>query len=452
MFDNLSEKLQSALRSLRGRGVLSEADLDGALKEIRVALLEADVNLDVAKDFLARVRERALGQQVLKSLTPDQSVVKIVRDEMAALLGGAGGGAPAARLRESKRAPSVVLMVGLQGSGKTTTTAKLARWLSKNGRYPLVVSTDVARPAAREQLEVLAKKIGTRSFRPASDVPVDIVKAGIAECRSMGYDTLLLDTAGRLHIDEDLMAELLAQKQLAEPSEILFVADSMTGQDALTSAKAFHERIGLTGIVLTKLDGDARGGAALSAAAVTGCPVRFAGTGEKPEDFEPFDAGRMAGRILGMGDVLGLIERAEQAIDAEAAEKLASKMARNEFSLEDYREQLAQVGKMGRVGDLVKLLPGAPKVNDDQVEAGELEMRKFRAILDSMTKAERSRPDIISGSRRKRIAKGSGTRVEDVNRLLKQYEQTRKMMKLMGSQSGMGAKLRKFASKFGGMG
>jgi signal recognition particle subunit SRP54 len=248
------------------------------------------------------------------------------------------------------------------------------------------------------------------------------------------------------------MEELLAQKRLAEPSEILFVADSMTGQDALTSAKAFHERIGLTGIVLTKLDGDARGGAALSAAAVTGCAVRFAGTGEKPEDFEPFDAARMAGRILGMGDVLGLIEKAEQAIDAEAAEKLASKMARNEFSLEDYREQLAQVGKMGKVGDLVKMLPGVPKVDDAQVEAGELEMRRFRAILDSMTHAERRRPDIISGSRRKRIAKGSGTRVEDVNRLLKQYEQTRKMMKLMGSQSGMGAKLRRFASKFGGIG
>lgn len=444
MFDSLSEKLQLALRSLRGRGVLTEAHIDEALQSIRTALLEADVNLQVTKTFLERVRAKALGQEVLKSLSPDQAVIRIVRDEMVTLLG-----APQARLRESKRAPSVILMVGLQGSGKTTTTAKLARYLSKNGRYPLVVSTDVARPAAREQLEILAKKIGVKSFRPSSNLPVEIVKVAVAECRAMGYDTLILDTAGRLHIDEELMGELLAQKQLSEPVEIFFVADSMTGQDAVRSASAFHERIGLTGLILTKLDGDSRGGAALSAASVTGCPVRFAGTGEKPEDFELFDSARMAGRILGMGDVMGLIEKAEQAIDIEAAEKLAQKMAKNEFSLEDYREQLKQVGKMGRMGDIVRMLPGAPKVDDAQMEAGEKEMRKSVAILDSMTNEERRRPDILSGSRRKRIARGSGTKVEEVNRLMKQYEQTRKMMKMMTAQSGMGAKLRKFASRFG---
>jgi signal recognition particle subunit SRP54 len=364
---------------------------------------------------------------------------------MVGLLGGAAG-----RLRESKRAPTVILMVGLQGSGKTTTSAKLAKWLTKSGRYPLLVSTDVARPAAREQLGVLAAKIGVRSHRPVSDSPTEIVRAGVAECRSMGYDTLILDTAGRLHVDEALMVELLAQKQLAEPSEILFVADAMTGQDAVRSAAAFHERIGLTGIVLTKLDGDARGGAALSAASVTGCPIRFAGTGEKPEDFELFDPGRMTGRILGMGDVMGLIEKAEEAIDAAAAEQLAAKMARNEFSLEDFRDQLKQVRKMGRMGDLVKMMPGAPKVDDAQTEAGEKEMTKSVAILDSMTLEERRRPEILSGSRRKRIARGSGTRVEDVNRLMKQYDQTRKMMKMMNTGSGMGAKLRKLASRFGG--
>ena len=444
MFDSLSDRLQSVFRSLRGQGALTEADIDAAMKDIRLALLEADVNLKVTKDFLERVRAKAVGQEVLRSLSPGQAVVRIVRDEMVALLGPV-----TPRLKESKRTPTVIMMVGLQGSGKTTTTSKLAKYLSKNGRYPLVVSTDVARPAAREQLGILAAQIGVKSMQPPTDEPLEIVKKAISECRSMGYDTLLLDTAGRLHIDDALMAELIAQKALAEPSEVLFVADSMTGQDALVSVSAFHERVGITGIVLTKLDGDARGGAALSAASVTGCPIRFAGTGEKAEDFELFDASRMVGRILGMGDVMGLIEKVEEAIDPAKAAALANKMARNEFSLEDYRDQLKQVRKMGKIGDLVRMIPGVPKVNDDQMAQGEGEMKKFVAILDSMTHQERERPEIISGSRRKRMALGSGTKVEDVNRLLKQFEQTRKMMKLMSAQNGKGSKLRKLASRFG---
>ena len=444
MFDSLSEKLQGVFRTLRGRGSLTEADIDAAMKDIRIALLEADVNLKVAKDFLDRVRAKAVGQEVLRSLSPGQAVVRIVRDEMIALLG-----ASSPRLKESKRTPTVIMMVGLQGSGKTTTTSKLAKYLSKNGRYPLVVSTDVARPAAREQLGILAGKIGVKFMRPPTDAPLEIVKKAISECRSMGYDTLLIDTAGRLHIDDPLMEELLAQKALAEPSEILFVADSMTGQDALVSASAFHERISITGIVLTKLDGDARGGAALSAAAVTGCPIRFAGTGEKSEDFELFDASRMAGRILGMGDMMGLIEKVEESIDATKAAALASKMAKNEFSLEDYRDQLKQVRKMGKIGDLVRMIPGVPKVKEEDMAHGEGEMKKFVAILDSMTHQERERPEIISGSRRKRMAMGSGTKVEDVNRLIKQYEQTRKMMKMMSAQNAKGSKLRKLASRFG---
>jgi len=444
MFDSLSDRLQGVFKALRGRGSLTEADIDAAMKDIRIALLEADVNLKVAKDFLEKVRTKAVGQEVLKSLSPAQAVVRIVRDEMIALLGPS-----TPRLKEAKRTPTVIMMVGLQGSGKTTTVSKLAKHLSKNGRYPLVVSTDVARPAAREQLGILAGKIGVKFLRPPTDAPLEIVKKALAECRSMGYDILIIDTAGRLHIDEELMAELKAQKALAEPSEILFVADAMTGQDALVSASAFHEQIGITGIVLSKLDGDSRGGAALSAASVTGCPIRFAGTGEKAEDFELFDAPRMVGRILGMGDVMGLIEKVEESIDPAKAAALARKMAKNEFSLADYREQLTQVRKMGKIGDLVRMIPGAPKVNDDQMEHGEGEMKKFVAILDSMTREERERPEIISGSRRKRMALGSGTKVEDVNRLLKQYEQTRKMMKMMSAQNAKGSKLRKLAARFG---
>jgi len=444
MFDSLSDRLQGVFKALRGRGSLTEADIDAAMKDIRIALLEADVNLQVTKDFLDRVRAKAVGQEVLKSLSPGQAVVRIVRDEMIALFGAASP-----RLKESKRTPTVIMMVGLQGSGKTTTTSKLARYLAKNGRYPLVVSTDVARPAAREQLGILAGKIGVKFMQPPTDAPLEIVKKAIAECRSMGYDILLIDTAGRLHIDEDLMAELKAQKALAEPSEIFFVADAMTGQDALTSASAFQSQIGITGIVLTKLDGDARGGSALSAASVTGCPIRFAGTGEKPEDFELFDASRMAGRILGMGDVMGLIERVEESIDPKKAAELAGKMAKNEFSLADYRDQLKQVRKMGKIGDLVRMIPGVPKVKEEDMAHGEGEMKKFVAILDSMTNQERERPEIISGPRRKRMAMGSGTKVEDVNRLLKQYEQTRKMMKMMSAQNAKGSKLRKLASRFG---
>jgi signal recognition particle subunit SRP54 len=431
VFDALTEKLEGVFRALRGQGSLSEADIEAALREIRIALLEADVHFKVVKQFLDRVRERATGQDVLKSLTPAQAVIRVVRDEMVELLGGE----EPPRLATSSRLPSVVLMAGLQGSGKTTTTAKLGLWLAKSGRHPLLVSTDVYRPAAREQLATLGQKTGLKVHHlQGVDDPYAIVRSALGEARSVGHDFLLVDTAGRLHIDDELMAELREMKEQAEPSEVLYVADAMTGQDAVRSAEEFQRRVGITGIVLTKLDGDARGGAALSAAAVTGCPVKFAGTGERPEEFEAFQPARMVGRILGMGDVLGLIEKAERTVDREQADAAMRKLRRGEFTLEDYRDQLRQVRKMGSLGQVLSMLPGlgsaARNVDTDE---GEREMRRHVAIIDSMTARERREPSVINGSRRKRIAKGSGTRVEDVNRVLKQYVQARKLMKQFGA-------------------
>lgn len=430
MFETLSEKLQGVFRSLRGQGTISEAHVDAALREIRLALLEADVHFKVAKQFLERVRARAVGQEVLKSLTPEQAVIRIVRDEMVALLGGDAD----TSLKLSSKIPSVILMAGLQGSGKTTSTAKLARLLKKNGRHPLMISTDVYRPAARQQLLTLGRQTGLPVHHPEGvDEPRAIVKAGLAEARAVGYDVLLVDTAGRLHIDDELMVELRDLKALCEPSEILYVADAMTGQDAVRSAEEFHRRIGVTGIVLSKLDGDARGGAALSAAAVTGCPIKFAGIGERPEQFEAFDPARMVGRILGLGDVLGLIEKVEEHVDREQAEAMARKLMKAEFSLEDYRDQLKQLKKLGPLDQVLSMLPGMGGAlkNVDTAE-GEREMRRATAIIDSMTPRERRDHTVINGSRRKRIAKGSGTGVEDVNRLLKQYVQARKLMKSIG--------------------
>ena len=442
MFDALSEKLQGVFRSLRGEGTLKESHVDAALREIRLALLEADVHFKVVKDFLERVRVRAVGQDVLKSLTPDQAVLRVVRDEMVAML---GGGAPV-RLQHSSRLPSVVLMAGLQGSGKTTTTAKLARWLVKGGHQPLLVSTDVYRPAAREQLRTLAKQNDLKIVHPETDKPLEILKAALQESRSVGHDFLLVDTAGRLHIDDELMAELAELKTLGEPSEVLYVADAMTGQDAVRSASEFHKRIGITGVILTKMDGDARGGAALSTAAVTGCPVKFAGTGEKAEAFEPFEPERMVSRLLGMGDVLSLIERAEEAFDRESAEKTMQRLQRNEFTLDDFRDQLKQIRKMGPLDQVLSMIPGfSAQAKNVDMEAGEKEMRRSAAIIDSMTPRERRSPEIINGSRRKRIAKGSGTDVSDVNRLLKQFAQTRKMMKSLG---GGGKAMKKLAARF----
>jgi len=433
LFDALSDRLQGVFRSLRGQGSLSEEDVSRALKEMRLALLEADVHFKVVAGFLERVRERATGQQVLKSLTPAQAVLRVVRDEMVATL---GGGTPA-RLQTSSRPPSVVLLTGLQGSGKTTTAAKLARWLASGGHHPLLVSTDVQRPAAREQLRTLGEKAGLKVHHPdALDEPVTILRSALDECRALGYDFLLVDTAGRLHIDEPLMQELVTLRDAAAPSEVLYVADAMTGQDAVRSAQEFERRVGLTGIVLTKLDGDARGGAALSATAVTGRPVKFAGVGEKVEDFEPFQPERLVSRILGMGDVLTLIERAEQSVDREQAEALALKLRRSEFSLEDFRDQLRQIRKMGPLESVLALLPGAGALKGVDTEAGERELRRFSAIIDSMTPRERREPAIVNGSRRKRIARGSGTSVEEVNRLLKQFAQARKLMKSFGGASG----------------
>ncbi|MBI3932868.1 MAG: signal recognition particle protein [Acidobacteria bacterium] len=436
MFETLTEKLQGAFRSLRGQGTLTPGHVEGALREIRLALLEADVHFRVVKDFLERVRVRATGEDVLRSLTPDQAVLRVVRDEMVSLLGGEG----VVRLETGSRPPSVVLITGLQGSGKTTSAAKLGRWLVNRGHHPLLVSTDVHRPAAREQLRSLAGKAGLEVHHPEGDDPEAILRSALSEARAVGHDVLLVDTAGRLHVDDELMAELARLKGVAAPTEILYVADAMTGQDAVKSADEFHKRVGLTGLVLTKLDGDARGGAALSAAAVTGRPVKFAGVGEKVDDLEPFQAERMVSRILGMGDVLSLIERVEEAVDHEKAEEMVRRLRRSEFTLEDFREQMRQLRKMGPLDQILGMLPGMGSLKGVDTEAGEREMKRSAAIIDSMTPLERREPSVINGSRRKRIAQGSGTTVEDVNRLLKQFAQTRKLMKNMGGGGGRAMK------------
>jgi len=442
VFDSLSDKLQGVFRSLRGQGSLTEGDVDAALRDIRLALLEADVHFKVVKQFLERVRARATGQDVLKSLTPAQAVIRVVRDEMVALLGGT----EAKRLETSARLPSIVLLTGLQGSGKTTTTAKLGRWLAKAGHHPLLVSTDVNRPAAREQLRTLGDKNALKVHHPADLAePRAILRSALDEARAVGHEFVLVDTAGRLHVDDELMAELQELKALAEPSEVLYVADAMTGQDAVRSAEEFQKRVGITGIVLTKLDGDARGGAALSAATVTGAPVKFAGVGEKVEEFEAFQAERMVGRILGMGDVLGLIEKVEETVDREQAEAMAGRLRRSELTLDDYRQQLAQVKKMGSLEQVLGMIPGLGQAaREVDTEAGEQEMKRSAAIIDSMTPLERRDPSVINGSRRKRIARGSGTRVEDVNRLLRQFAQARKLMKQLG---GGGKMMKKLAAR-----
>ena len=437
MFDSLSERLEGVFRSLRAQGTVSEAQVDAAMRDLRLALLEADVHFRVVKDFLERVRSRAVGQEVLKSLTPAQAVLRVVRDEMVELLGGA----TPAPLKSAPRPPSVVMLTGLQGSGKTTSAAKLARWLARSGRHPMLVSVDVNRPAAREQLLTLGRQAGVAVHHPeaASDART-LVGSALREARAVGHDFVLVDTAGRLHVDEALMDELVELEQLAQPSEVLYVADAMTGQDAVRSASEFARRVGISGLVLTKLDGDARGGAALSAAAVTGRPVKFAGVGEKLEDFEAFQPARMVSRILGMGDVLGLIERVEETVDREQAEAMARRLRRSEFTLEDFREQMRQLRKLGPLEQVISMLPGARSLRGVDSEAGEREMRRSAAIIDSMTPLERREPSSINGSRRRRIASGSGTRVEDVNRLLRQFAQARKLMKNLGGAHGSALK------------
>jgi len=435
MFDSLSTRLQDVFRSLRGEVRLTEETVEAALREIRLALLEADVNFKVVKAFVDRVRDRAVDQAVLRSLTPGQQVVRIVRDEMLALFGDTPGG-----LAPSPATPRVMLLLGLQGSGKTTTTAKLGRWLRRQGRHPLLVSTDVRRPAAIEQLAVVARQAELAAFDPPGDLdPVSRARGAVADARNRGFDVVLVDTAGRLHVDDELMDELAAIKAAVEPVDLLYVADAMTGQDAVKSAGEFHRRVGVTGVVLTKLDGDARGGAALSVVSVVGVPIAFAGSGERLEDLEPFHADRVVSRVLGMGDVLSLIEKAEQAIDVEHAERLQEKLRRDDFTLEDFRVQLGAVRKMGPIEQVLGLIPGMPglkQVAPDGVD--ERQVARVEAIIDSMTPHERRHHQVINGSRRKRIARGSGTTVEDVNRLLKQFVQMRKMLKVVGGAGTTG--------------
>jgi signal recognition particle subunit SRP54 len=434
MFESLSTRLQDVFKSLRGQAKLTPETVEAALREMRLALLEADVNFKVVKAFVDRVRDRAMGQDVLRSLTPAQQVVKIVRDEMIALFGDAQGG-----LQQTTRRPRVVLLLGLQGAGKTTTSAKLGKWLAKQGRHPLLVSTDVKRPAAIEQLNVVGAKAGLRVHDPAGQMdPVTRARGAVAEAGTLGFDVVIVDTAGRLHIDDDLMTELVAIKEATAPSDLLYVADAMTGQDAIKSAGEFNRRVGVTGVVLTKLDGDARGGAALSVVSVVGVPIAFVGSGERLEDLEPFHPDRVVSRVLGMGDVLSLIEKAEAAIDEEDAERLEAKIRANEFTLEDFRDQLKTIRKMGPIESIIGMIPGMSGLKGlAENKPDDKQIARVEAIISSMTPDERRRHHIINGSRRKRIARGSGTTVEEVNRLLKQFVQMQKMLKALGGMSGI---------------
>jgi signal recognition particle subunit SRP54 len=443
MFENLSEKLQRAFKNLRGQGSVTEENMTEALREIRVALLDADVNLNVVKELIDHIREKALGQEVMTSLSPTEQVTKIVRDELIAILGK-----DVARFQFASRPPTVILMAGLQGSGKTTTAGKLAAWLQKGGHRPMLVSVDVYRPAARQQLRVVAQSIKANIYEgdqkgeaPGTPLVERLAKEARREAVITGCDTLIVDTAGRLHIDEQLMDEMAKLKALLSPQEILFVADAMTGQDAVRSAEAFHKQLSLTGTVLTKMDGDARGGAALSIRHVTGQPVKFIGTGEKPDAFEPFHPDRIVGRILGMGDIMGLIERAEDKLDKKKSEEFARKaLSGDGFSLEDFRDQLRQIRKLGSLESIMKMLPSVGPLAGMQQMAGQVDekqLMRVEAIINSMTEKERNHHEIISGSRRKRIANGSGTTVQEINQLLRQYAQMRKMFKGIGKGGGM---------------
>ncbi|MBQ6381516.1 MAG: signal recognition particle protein [Clostridia bacterium] len=444
-FEGLSEKLSAAFKRLRSKGKLTEADVKAAMREVRLALLEADVNYKVAKDFTNKVTERAIGQDVMESLTPAQMVIKIVDEELCELMGGTE-----TRLATSSRLPTIVMMCGLQGSGKTTHSGKLALMLKNQGHRPLLVACDVYRPAAIKQLQVVGEKIDVPVFERGQGDPVEIAKEALKYARDYGYDYMFLDTAGRLHIDEVLMDELRNIKAELHPHEILLVVDAMTGQDAVNVAAAFDEALGIDGLVITKLDGDTRGGAALSAKAVTGKPIKFAGIGEKLEDLEVFHPDRMAKRILGMGDMLTLIEKAEKQIDEKAAAKLEQKLKKNKFDLDDLLEQLEQIKNMGSIKDLLGMIPGMSKKIGD-MDIDERQFDRLQAIIRSMTAKERKNPDIINPSRKRRIAAGSGTQVEDVNRVLKQYRDMQKMFKQMNSKS-MKRKMSRMGGFGGGMG
>jgi signal recognition particle subunit SRP54 len=433
LFDQLSDRLGAIFERLSGRGKVTEGEVNEALREIRVALLEADVSLPIAKEFAARVRERAIGANVLESLTPAQTILSIVHAELVDLLGPASGSG-SSRLQFGDAPPSVIMLVGLQGSGKTTQAGKLALRLKEQGRRSLLIAADVYRPAAIEQLQTLGKAIDLPVFEGGAGDPVRIVRDGIAEAKRLALSTVIVDTAGRLQIDEALMEELAQIKRVADPSEILLVADAMTGQEATNVAKGFHDRLGITGVVLTKMDGDTRGGAALSIHRVTGAPIKFVGVGEKLPALEPFYPERLASRILGMGDALTLIEKTQSIYSEDQARKLEEKLRKQGFTLEDFLEQMRQVRKLGSMTDLLKMVPGLSRALPKNFEIPEREVAKVEAIICSMTRNERRNPDLLDGSRRKRIARGSGTQVSDVNRLVKQFEQARQMAKQLGGR------------------
>ena len=424
-FEGLAEKLQNTLKKLRGAGKLNEKDVRDAMREVKMALLEADVSFKVVKEFITKVTERAVGQEVLDSLTPGQQVIKIVNEQMTELMGSTNS-----KIIFSSKPPTILMMVGLQGAGKTTTCGKLGLILKKQGKNPLLVAGDVYRPAAIKQLQVVGGQVGIEVFAMGDKVsPVDISKAAVAHALKNGNDVVIIDTAGRLHINEELMDELADIKENTKPTEILLVVDSMTGQDAVNVAESFNEKLGIDGVILTKLDGDTRGGAALSVKAITGKPIKFAGMGEKLNDLEPFHPDRMASRILGMGDVLSLIEKAQSAFDEQKAIELERKIRTQQFTFDDFLDQLQQMKKMGPLSSILEMLPGMNPSKLKGMEVDDRELVKVEAIIRSMTKKERHNPDIINGSRRKRIAAGSGTSIQDVNRVMKNYEQSKKMMK-----------------------
>lgn len=426
-FEGLADKLAAAFKKLRSKGKLTEADVKEAMREVRLALLEADVNFKIAKDFVAKVTERAVGAEVLESLTPAQQVIKIVNDELTSLMGG-----EQSRINFSSKPPTVLMLCGLQGSGKTTHAAKLAAMFKKQGKRPLLVACDVYRPAAIKQLQVVGERAGVPVYEMGNIDPVKIAKSAVGHAKDHGNDLVILDTAGRLHVDEELMNELKRIKAEVSPHEILLVVDAMTGQDAVNVASSFNETLGIDGVILTKLDGDTRGGAALSVRAVTGKPIKLAGMGEKLDDLEPFYPDRMASRILGMGDVLTLIDKAQQQVDEKKAAELAKKIKKNSFDFEDFLEQMQQIKKMGSLRSILEMMPGMGNQLKD-VDIDDKDLAHIEAIISSMTKKERQKPNIINPARKRRIAAGSGTRVEDVNRILRQFEQARKMMKQMGN-------------------
>lgn len=440
-FENLTSRLQNAFDKLRGRGKIDETVVNEAMREVRLALLEADVNFKVVKDFIARVKERAVGQEVLKSLTPGQMVIKIVNEELIELMGG-----QVAQLAVANRPPTVVMMAGLQGAGKTTTTGKLAKYLQKQNRKPLLVAADIYRPAAIKQLQVLGEQLNVPVFSLGDQVsPVEIARQAIEHAKENHLDYVLIDTAGRLHIDEALMEELKQVRDVAKPDEILLVVDAMTGQDAVNVAESFNSQLELTGVVLTKLDGDTRGGAALSVKAVTGKPIKFAAMGEKLDALEPFHPDRMASRILGMGDVLSLIEKAQAAVDEEKAREMEKQMRQGEFTFDMFLESMQQLRNLGPFEDILGMLPGMNKMKG-QLKVDEKQIARVEAIVKSMTKAERANPELLNASRRKRIAAGSGTSIQEVNRFIKQFEEMKKMMKQF---TGVADKMKKKAKKKG---